>query len=71
LVLWTSDGQTLVSAGGDRRVVNWDFHTGQIIAEWQLPQAVAVVALTHDGRYLARGEADGSIELLRVAEKRT
>jgi hypothetical protein len=39
---------------------------------WELPAGRALsVALTPDGRYLARGMADGTVEVFRVAEKRS
>ena len=39
--------------------------------EWQLPGAApASAALTADGRYIATGATDGTVEILRVADKR-
>ena len=70
LLLLATDGTTLVSAGGGPRVVNWDVRTGNQLREWELPAVPPVAALTVDGRYLARGDDRGDVELFRVAEKR-
>jgi WD40 repeat protein len=71
LVQFSTDGQSLITIADDSRVFDWNLGTGQIRLEWKLPAAtVSRVALTADGRYLARGLADGTIEIYRVAEKR-
>jgi WD40 repeat protein len=71
LVQFSADGQSLITVGEDSRTIDWNLATGQIRLEWKLPAAtVSRVALTADGRYLARGLADGTIEIYRVAEKR-
>lgn len=68
-VLIAADG--IASAGDDLRVRNWDARTGKQVREWEVPgRAATRVAFTPDGRYLAKGAADGAVELFRVAEKR-
>jgi WD40 repeat protein len=70
LVQYSSDGETIVSANGND-VMNWSPRSGRLRASWSLPPgATTRVAVTADGRYLARGDAKGGIELFRVAEKR-
>jgi WD40 repeat protein len=70
LVLIVSETETLVSVG-DREVTNWSTRTGRARQKWELPEGEAFsLALTPDGRYLARGRADGTVEVFRVAEKR-
>jgi WD40 repeat protein len=70
-VLLFADAATLVGVGYGSRVLNWDARTGKLVREWDVPGGpVASVALTLDGRYLARGLASGVVELYRVAEKR-
>jgi WD40 repeat protein len=70
--LLTPDAGTLVGAGDGTRVPHWNLQTGKLLREWEVPGAPATsVALTPDGRYLARGTATGPIELYRVAEKRS
>ncbi len=70
--LLVPDAETLVGAGPGPRALNWNLRTGKPVREWELPGGTATcVALTPDGRYLARGTADGTIEVYRVAEKRT
>ena len=66
------DGETVVSVGEDNRVSNWNLRSGQPQHVWELPKGHALsIALTVDGRYLARGLGDGTVEVFRVAEKRT
>lgn len=70
-VLVLADGDTLVSAGDDLRVRNWSVRAGKPVREWEVPGKPATrFAFTADGRYMAKGEAGGAIEVFRVAEKR-
>jgi WD40 repeat protein len=70
-VVLAPDAATLVGVNDGTRVLNWDLQSGKVLREWEVPGAPASgVALTPDGRYLARGTASGPIELYRVAEKR-
>jgi WD40 repeat protein len=60
----------LVGVGDGTRVLNWN-QRGALLREWEVPgDPAAAVALTPDGRYLARGTGHGPVELYRVAEKR-
>ena len=62
---------TIVSVGDDLRVRNWSFGSGTQFREWEVSGRPATrVAFTPDGRYMAKGTADGTVELFRVAEKR-
>jgi len=71
-LVFTPEGRTLVSVGDDLRVINWDTTTAKLAQEWQLAGVTpACFALTLDGRYLACGTTGGTIEVYRVAEKRT
>lgn len=71
LVLFSPDGEVLVGVGGNR-VTNWEVRTGQPRTAWELPAGAAVsFAFTPDGRYLARGTAEGAVDVYRVAEKRS
>ena len=71
LVMFTSDGVILVGDGERERGGNWNARTGQPLHEWELSAGSASsVALTPDGRYLARGMTGGAVEVYRVAEKR-
>lgn len=71
LLVVTSDGKTLVSVADGPRVVQWDLAAGQPLREWALPpNSSSPVAVTRDGRYLAMGKVEGSLEVFRVAEKR-
>ena len=66
------DGSGIVSVSESNQVVNWNPQTGKPRFIWELPAAtVTSVDLTPDGRYLARGLADGTVEVYRVAEKRS
>lgn len=65
------EGDVLVSAGGGKKVCKWDPRSGNSLGEWELPASPQCVALTVEGRYLAKGGIEGVVELYRVAEKRT
>lgn len=66
------ESETMTSVGVEPRVTTWSLRTRKALSTWDLPASQASgVALTADGRYLARGLADGTVELYRVAEKRT
>jgi WD40 repeat protein len=70
-LLFTPDGRVLVGVADGPRVVNWDPFTGQVAREWEIPGGpVSASALTGDGRYLATGKADGTVEIHRVADRR-
>jgi len=70
LVQYSTDGETIVSAGGNA-VMNWSPRSGRMRTAWTLPPGTPTrLAVTADGRYLARGDANGTIELFRVADKR-
>jgi WD40 repeat protein len=72
LLFITPEGDALVSVGAENQVTNWNLRTGKPRQSWDLPAAKALsFALTPDGRYLARGTSDGTVEVFRVAEKRT
>jgi serine/threonine-protein kinase len=66
------DLKSLVSVGEDRQVIVWEFPSGLKLREWSLQKCLnPVFALTIDGRYLANGTTDGSVNVYRVAEKRS
>lgn len=70
-VLVLADGDTVVSVGDDLRVRNWSLRTGKQLRAWEVPGKPATrFAFTADGRYLAKGETNGLVEVFRVAEKR-
>jgi len=72
LLLFTPEPETMVSIGAEGPAINWNVRTGKPRHMWELPAGRALsVALTPDGRYLARGMADGTVEVFRVAEKRS
>jgi WD40 repeat protein len=64
--------ETLVGIGDGTRVTNWDTRTSKVAGEWEIPGgAASCVALTPDGRYMARGSDTGGVGVYRVAEKRS
>ncbi len=72
LVWITPDSGMLVSVDSNSQVINWDLRNGKAFRGWEVPgDPATTVALTPDGRYLAKGTATGTIELYRVAEKRS
>lgn len=72
LLVPTSDGSTLVGVGDGPKVFNWDLRTGKLVREWEIPGGKpTAAAVTPDGRYLGKGEADGTVGVYRIAEKRS
>jgi WD40 repeat protein len=70
-LLLVPDAGTLVGVGDGTRVFHWDLRNGKLAREWEVPGDPATgVAITSDGRYLARGMPSGTVELYRVADKR-
>jgi RNA polymerase sigma factor (sigma-70 family) len=65
-VLFTPDGQRLISADGGRGPRVWEVSTGRPLGQLALPgnQRAGPIALSSDGRTLAVGGSDGAIHLL-------
>jgi serine/threonine-protein kinase len=72
LVLFTPDGRNLVSVGSQGRAILWDREKYERIRTWTMPGTTMVnsVALTHDGRYLAAGASDGTVNVYRLEFKK-
>jgi serine/threonine-protein kinase len=72
LVLFTPDGNYLVSVGSQGQAILWDTHTYERIRKWSMPASpmVCSVALTFDGRYLATGTSEGSVAVYRLEFKK-
>ncbi|MGE3808296.1 MAG: WD40 repeat domain-containing protein, partial [Gemmataceae bacterium] len=67
LVHYTSDGRSILSVCDAGKVIFWEADTKTIRVEWQLPRGRACsMACTHDGRYLATGNSDGTVSLFRL-----
>ena len=67
LVQFNPDGRSVLSVCDGGRVIAWDVATGTKQREWLLPRSkIYSVAITHDGRYLATGNSDGSVFLFRL-----
>ena|GEM_PF-1147308 len=59
-VHFTADGETLISAGDDRRIIHWSVPDWRIKHQWQAPNEVWSLALSPDGKLLASaGQGDG------------
>lgn len=70
LVQFNPDG-TLLSICDGGRIILWNVAEGKKLREWLLPRAkVYSMAMTHDGRYLATGNNDGSVSVYRLYAKR-
>jgi len=71
-LLITSDSRLLVSVGEGPRVMNWDLNTGRPVCEWEVPAGTLTgAAVTQDGRYMAAAKSDGTVDVYRIAEKRS
>jgi serine/threonine protein kinase len=66
------DGKKITSVCDGGRVILWDIAAGKKEKEWWLPRTrvFGSVALTHDARYLATGNSDGSVVLFRLYPRR-
>lgn len=51
----SSSGEFLASAGSDGKVIVWELTTGRPHAEFRHPSAVAALAFSPDGRFIASG----------------
>jgi WD40 repeat protein len=65
------DGRTLVSGGGDGRILLWDLIADTPMAAWTAhTQSVTALACTPDGRLLVSGSTEGTVKLWNVAARR-
>jgi WD40 repeat protein len=62
-------GDALASGAGDKRLVLWDVASGRKVREWQLLDEARALAFAPDGRHLAVGNDDGTMYVLRLAER--
>jgi WD40 repeat protein len=69
-VAFSPDSRTLASTGIDGRLILCDVTTGDKKAEWQLPGRIGAVAFAPDGRHLALANGNGTVYVLRLAEKK-
>lgn len=69
-VLFTPDGASLMSVGNRSRVVLWNIATGEQTKDWPFRLVAGSIAFTFDGRYMAAGRTDGSVEVFRLYPRR-
>jgi WD40 repeat protein len=71
-VCFSPDGKSLATADASyRRLIVWDLaaRKPRVGQDWdKLPAAPAAVVFAPDGRHLAVGNSDGTIDVLRLAE---
>jgi hypothetical protein len=67
-VSFNPDRKTLLSICNAGRVIRWNLETGEKEREWLLPQTKVFhgIAATHDGRYLAAGDSEGTVFIFRL-----
>ena len=67
-VVFSPDGQTLVTAGADRVARLWDAESGNpAAADVPHQSEVSAAAFSHDGRSLATAQVDGLVRVWRLA----
>ncbi len=64
-VVFSRDGQRLVAAGGDRRVLAWGLESDEPVARAEVTTPVRRMLFASDGAHLALVLSDGSIEIRR------
>ena len=62
-VVFSPDGKSLATAGGDMLVRVWDSETGKQLAALPSSDRVEVVAFSPDGKSLAAGSKDGTVRI--------
>jgi serine/threonine protein kinase len=72
LVFFNRDGQTLLSVCDGGRIIRWNVAKAAMEREWLLPRAEVHGSLcfTHDGRYFAAGDSEGSATIFRLYPRR-
>jgi WD40 repeat protein len=65
-VAFAPTGYTLASAGDDGKLIVWNALMGTKSREWQLGGPAYALRFSPDGRYLAVGNANGTIYVLRL-----
>jgi WD40 repeat protein/serine/threonine protein kinase len=70
-IAFSSDGQTLVSSGGEGKVRLWDPHRAALLATLQEhPETVGPIVLSPDGKTLAAVNRDNSVSLWDLSARR-
>lgn len=60
------DGKTVLTAGIDYRLIEWDAATGKRLREWALPESISSLSLASDSRHIAVGLQTGVVLVLRL-----
>jgi hypothetical protein len=69
-VLFSPDGQRLISGGSDGRIRVWDVRSGSELLQLKVGESnIGAMVLTRDPEFLLTGENDGSIRLVNLTEK--
>ena len=63
-------GDWLVTAGEDRRIVFWSLPAGEKLREWRAPGQVWALALSPDGKRLASAGTDNNVTLWDVSTRK-
>jgi WD40 repeat protein len=65
-ILRTPEGKSVVSGSHDRALKLWDITTAQLKLTLQGDSALLAVAVSADGRTIAAGYADGTVNVWQV-----
>jgi serine/threonine protein kinase len=69
-LLFPPNGRTLLSISDPGHLILWEVATGKLLREWVLPPVMfCSVTFTHDGKYLATGNSDGTVFVFRLARQ--
>lgn len=65
-VRFSGDGQRLVSLGNEGGIRVWDASSGELLAEFEIPEAQIRIAVSSDGRRIASQAPSGEVLILDV-----
>jgi WD40 repeat protein len=68
--VFSSDGKMLIYSGQISKescLIFWDLHSGRELGHWKLPNLPSNLSISYDNRYLAAGNANGTIFIFDIS----